>query len=92
MMAMVTFDDQCKVTNALRFGSEKPEDDMAVGDEVPFSTWHTVIALELGCVVLDVKVGPFDPNQPKDLAPWAPEEGTSSAVSYLHQLMLRIKI
>ena len=88
---MVTFDEQGAVTNVLRFGSEKHGDQMAAGAEVSSSTWHTVIALESGCVLLEVKAGPFDPNQPKDLAPWAPEEGTSSAVSYLQQLILRIK-
>jgi cupin fold WbuC family metalloprotein len=91
VMAMVTFDDQGAVTNVLRFGTDRHGDEMAVGAEVSSSTWHTVIALEPGCVLLEVKAGPFDPNQPKDLAPWAPEEGTSSAVSYLQQLMLMIK-
>jgi cupin fold WbuC family metalloprotein len=91
LMAMVTFDDQGAVTNVLRFGTEKHGVEMAAGAEVSSITWHTVIALEPGCVLLEVKAGPFDPNQPKDLAPWAPEEGTSSAVSYLQQLMLEIK-
>jgi cupin fold WbuC family metalloprotein len=91
VMAMVTFDEQGAVTNVLRFGTERHGDEMAAGAEVSSSTWHTVIALEPGCVLLEVKAGPFDPNQPKDLAPWAPEEGTSSAVSYLQQLMLMIK-
>ncbi|MFN5096759.1 MAG: WbuC family cupin fold metalloprotein [Limnohabitans sp.] len=91
VMAMVTFDDQGAVTNVLRFGTDRNGDEMAVGAEVSSGTWHTVIALEPGCVLLEVKAGPFDPNQPKDLAPWAPEEGTSSAVSYLQQLMLMIK-
>jgi cupin fold WbuC family metalloprotein len=91
VMAIVTFDDQGAVTDVLRFGSEKHGDEMAVGAEVSSSTWHTVIALEPGCVLLEVKAGPFDPNQPKDLALWAPEEGTSSAVRYLQQLMLMIK-
>jgi cupin fold WbuC family metalloprotein len=91
LMGLVTFDDQGAVTNVLRFGTDRYGDEMAVGAEVSSSTWHTVIALEPGCVLLEVKAGPFDPNQPKDLAPWAPEEGTSSAVSFLQQLMLRIK-
>jgi cupin fold WbuC family metalloprotein len=91
LMALVTFDDQGAMTDVLRFGTERHGDEMAVGTEVSSSTWHTVIALEPGCVLLEVKAGPFDPNQPKDLAPWAPQEGNSSAVSYLQQLMLRIK-
>jgi cupin fold WbuC family metalloprotein len=87
LMALVTFDDQGAVTNVLRFGTEKHGEKMAAGAEVSSSTWHTVIALEPGCVLLEVKAGPFDPNQPKDLAPWAPEEGSSSARAYLDRIV-----
>ena len=89
-MALITFDDQGSVTSILRFGSEKHGSDLAAGAEVSASTWHTVIALEPGCVLLEVKAGPFDPSQPKDLAPWAPEEGSLAATSYLQQLESRV--
>jgi cupin fold WbuC family metalloprotein len=90
LMALVTFDDQGAVTNVLRFGTERHEDEMAVGVEESSSTWHTVIALEPGCVLLEVKPGPFDPNQPKDLAPWAPEESSDEASTYLGRLLERV--
>lgn len=90
VMTMVTFDDQGAVTNVLRFGTEKHGDKMAVGAEVSSTTWHTVIALEPGCVLLEVKAGPFDPNQPKDLAPWAPVEGCDAASVYLERLLERV--
>lgn len=90
VMAMVTFDDNGDVTNVLRFGTERHRDQMAVGAEVSSSTWHTVIALEPSCVLLEVKAGPFDPNQPKDLAPWAPEEGCDAASVYLGRLLERV--
>jgi cupin fold WbuC family metalloprotein len=89
-MALITFDDKGSVTGILRFGSEKHGNDMAAGAEVASGTWHTVIALESGCVLLEVKAGPFDPNQLKDLAPWAPEEGSSIAESYWQSLISRI--
>ena len=82
VMAMLTFDEQGAVTNVLRFGTERHGDEMAVGAEVSSSTWHTVIALEPGCVLLEVKAGPFDPNQPKDLASWAPEEDSPASTDY----------
>ena len=85
-MALITFDDKGSVTGILRFGSEKHGSDLAAGAEVASSTWHTVIALEAGCVLLEVKAGPFDPNQPNDLAPWGPEEGSALAQSYLQGL------
>jgi hypothetical protein len=57
---------------------------------VASTSWHTVIALEPGCVLLEVKAGPFDPNQPKVLAPWAPEEGSDAAGDYLSRLIERV--
>jgi len=86
-MALVTFDEQGMVTGVVRFGVDRNGEGLAVGVEVPANMWHTVIALEPGCVLLEVKAGPFDPNQPKDLAPWAPDEGSSSANEYLDKLI-----
>lgn len=86
-MALVTFDEQGMVTKVVRFGADRNGEGLAVGAEVPANTWHTVIALEPGCVLLEVKAGPFDPNQPKDLAPWAPDEGAPAALAYLNLLV-----
>jgi cupin fold WbuC family metalloprotein len=88
-MALITFDHQGSVTGILRFGFEKQGSDLAAGAEVASSIWHTVVALEPGSVLLEVKAGPFDPNQPKDLAPWAPEEGSSMAQGYLQEMVER---
>ena len=90
VMALVTFDDQGSVTKVLRFGTQSYGDEMAVGAEVSSITWHTVIALEPRCVLLEVKAGPFDPNRPKNLAPWAPEEGCDEASAYLGRLLERV--
>ena len=75
----------------VRFGVGRQGEDIAAGVEIPAGTWHTVIALEAGCILLEVKSGPFDPNQPKDLAPWAPDEGGPKAKQYLQQLIMRIE-
>ena len=90
LMALVTFDEKGNLTGVLRFGADGKEEGVGVGAEVPTDTWHTVIALEPGSVLLEVKAGPFDPNQPKDLAPWAPDEGAQSAKQYLEKLIARI--
>ena len=86
-MALVIFDEHGIVIDFVRFGAGKTSEGLSVGAEVPRNTWHTVIALEPGCVLLEVKSGPFDPNQPKDLAPWAPGEGAVEASDYLNQLI-----
>ena len=89
-MALVAFDEQGMVTEVVRFGTGKNGEGFAVGAEVSANTWHTVIALESGCVLLEVKAGPFDPSQPKDLAPWAPDESGPNAKQYLERLISRI--
>lgn len=89
-MALVTFDEQGMVTKVVRFGTDKNDEGLAVGAEVLTNEWHTVVALEAGCVLLEVKAGPFDPNQPKDLAPWAPDESGPNAKQYLENLKSRI--
>jgi len=70
----VTFDEWGLVTEVVCFGTDKNDARLAVSAEVPVNTWHTVMALEPSCVLLKVKVRPFDPNQLKDLAPWAPDD------------------
>jgi len=86
-LALLVFDDLGVIKDVLRFGSEKSASSMAVGAEVSPLTWHTVVALEPGSVLLEVKAGPFDPNQPKDLAIWAPEEDSAESRVYLDKLV-----
>jgi hypothetical protein len=55
---------------------------------VPSTTWYTVVALERGSILLEVKAGPFDPDLPKALAPWAREEGSEEADRFLSGLLV----
>lgn len=86
-MALVIFDDTGNITSIHRFAANQTN--TAAGVEVPAGSWHTVVALEPGSILLEVKAGPFDPSMPKEMAPWAPEEGTTAACSYLATLQLR---
>jgi cupin fold WbuC family metalloprotein len=85
LMALVTFDDQGQINHVLRFGSETYGAELAAGAEVSSDTWHTVIALEPGSVLLEVKAGPFDAGHAKEVAPWAPEENSIQAAAFLLQ-------
>jgi cupin fold WbuC family metalloprotein len=49
--------------------------------EIAAGTWHTLAALESGTLLLEVKPGPYTPAGPQDFAPWAPPEGTPTAVT-----------
>ncbi len=86
LMALVTFDDAGQVQQVVNFGSEKYGPNVAVGVEVTPDTWHTVLALVPGSMLLEVKAGPFDPAQPKDLAEWAPHEGSELVSQFLSDL------
>lgn len=85
-MALVIFNNAGNVTEIVNFGTERYGNDLAVGASVSSHQWHTVIALEEGSILCEVKAGPFDPMQPKDLASWAPCEGTPMANDYVKRL------
>ena len=89
-MLLIMFDEQSSITGILRFSSEKYGSGLVAAAEVPSSNWHIKVALLIGCVLLEVKASPFDPNRPKDLSPWAPEEDSQAVESYLQYLISRI--
>jgi cupin fold WbuC family metalloprotein len=55
--------------------------------EIPVGAWHTVMALESGSVVYEVKDGPYQPLSDKNFASWAPKEGDPDCAEYLAGLM-----
>ena len=83
--ALVLFDDAGAVSRAVIFGlGQGPGYASAV--EVAPSCWNTVLSLEPGSVLLEVKQGPFDPSGPRDIAPWSPEEGTRDAQEFVQRM------
>lgn len=54
------------------------------GAEIPPRTFHTIVALEPGTMVFEIKHGPYSPIDDKNFAPWAPAEGEAGAMDYLH--------
>lgn len=88
LLSLVTFSDEGMVSSVILFGSEKYSQtySIASGLELPSGVWHTVVSLIDNSVLFEVKDGPFDPIAAKELAPWAPKEGSKEAPSYLTQL------
>ena len=86
--SLITFDERGSPERVVRFGTELHgrDDQLDIGVEVPAATWHTVIALVPGSVLLEVKAGPFDPHAAKEPAPWAPEEHSADAEGYFQAL------
>lgn len=56
------------------------------GVELSPGIYHTIIALQSGSVVYELKDGPWNPATDKHFAPWAPEEGSPEAADYLNRL------
>jgi cupin fold WbuC family metalloprotein len=54
--------------------------------EIPAGMWHSVIALESGTVVYELKDGPYLPVNDKNFACWAPKEGDQACEEYLKRL------
>ena len=90
MFALITFDNEGKVMDIVKFGSEKHLEIDGVGVEVPSNVWHTVVALIDGSLLFEVKEGPFDPTRAKEFALWAPIEGSSDVSAYLSKLRSRV--
>jgi cupin fold WbuC family metalloprotein len=58
------------------------------GAEIHPGSYHTLIALEEGSVIYEIKDGPYHAKTDKEFAPWAPpEQHTEAAASYLQQLL-----
>ena len=85
-MALVLFDDGGEVQQVKIFGPGEP----LLGIDIPAGVWHTVVCLETGSVLFETKPGPYLPDALKELAPWAPEEGTPEDAVYLQALRTKI--
>jgi cupin fold WbuC family metalloprotein len=51
--------------------------------QIPISTWHGLYTREKGTMLLEVKPGPYRPNE---FADWAPPEGDPAVSAYLAAL------
>lgn len=57
------------------------------GAELEAGIWHSLVVLESGTVLYEVKEGPFVPLSPGNMAPWSPEaEDTVKVKEYLDHL------
>lgn len=80
-VAVLILDDSGKVIDRVRL--DAGGDTCAV--EIPSGTWHTLVALEPGTVLFEVKTGPYAPTSDKDFAPWTPPEGDRAATAMIER-------
>ncbi|MBN1140902.1 MAG: WbuC family cupin fold metalloprotein [Deltaproteobacteria bacterium] len=84
--ALLIFDNHGEIVDRFFLGSGED----AAGADLPVGIWHSVVCLEPDSVFFETKPGPFHPDQKKDPAPWAPEEGSPEAAAYLQTLLSQV--
>jgi cupin fold WbuC family metalloprotein len=91
LFGLIMFTEHGVIESATLFGSDKYSEKFLIpsGLELSALTWHTVVSLVEDSILFEVKSGPFDPRLAKELAPWAPEEGSECAQDYLNALRQR---
>jgi cupin fold WbuC family metalloprotein len=87
-IVVVIFDNQGNIKDSLILDPEKGN----YGVEIPEKVWHTLISLEKGSVIYEVKDGPYSPLDDKNFAPWAPKEGSPECANYLNQILNSLNI
>ena len=81
-IGVVFFDEGGKVSGKATLAPSSE----AIGVNIPHGVFHTLVALEPGCVFFEAKAGPYVPLQAEEKAPWAPAEADPRASSYLVEL------
>ena len=69
------FDPQAELVQRLAMSVASPV------VQIPHGTWHSGVALAPETLVLEIKPGPYRPNE---FAPWAPEEGEPTSRAFVH--------
>jgi cupin fold WbuC family metalloprotein len=84
-MAVVFFDNDGNITDHVILDNKEN-----FGVEIPPSVWHTIIALEPGTVVYEIKDGPYSVVDDKNFADWAPKEGETNCAKYMKAILSKI--
>lgn len=73
---VIIFDNDGSVVSSTEVSPEKE----VYGMEIEAGIWHSLIVLEPGTVVYEVKKGPYVPLTPDNIAPWAPDPADKEKV------------
>ena len=84
-VAVIEFDDYGNISShtVLKAGTG------CYGAEIAPRIYHTIIPLEEGSVVYEIKNGPYSPLNDKNFAAWAPKEGEEGCRAYAEELIKR---
>lgn len=60
--------------------------------EIPAGVWHSLICLEASSVSYEFKDGPYNPNDDKIFASWAPKEGDTNGMEFNKEILKKLNI
>lgn len=60
------------------------------GLEIPAGTWHSILVLESGTVIFEIKRGPYQPISPEDIASWAPDSSDLEGAAVFMKRLLDV--
>lgn len=86
--SLVTFDDWGEIQSVVTLSNHSSQ---RIAEIEP-GIWHTIICNEPSTVYFEIKDGPYNVDNDKNFAPWAPAEFSEETISYLTQLRLRISM
>lgn len=86
-LGVLIFDDNGTVVETTVLSAES----RTVIADIPHGVFHTAVSLASGTIFFEAKAGPYRPLTEAEIAPWAPEDGTSRAESYLSELKARVR-
>lgn len=79
----ILFDEQGNVVEKINLNPTKGR----YGIEIPAGKWHSIVVLEKGTVIYEIKQGPFAPLTPENIAPWAPDSTDIEAcIKFMNQI------
>lgn len=87
-MAVIEFDDNGEILDYIILDSKTGN----IAVEIPERTWHSIISLEKGSVSYECKDGPYNPENDKNFAEWAPKEGDSNCIAYIENILEKLNL
>lgn len=85
---VIEFDNEGNITDHVILNPQKG----VFGLEIQPRTYHTLICLEPGTVLYELKDGPYNVANDKQFAWWAPSEGSPESGSYMNGLLAKLQI
>lgn len=87
-LLVVEFDDNGNVADYILLDSNSQN----YGCEIAPRVFHSIICLESGSVAYEVKDGPYNPQDDKHFAPWAPSENDPKAYEFNEKVLQQLNI